>query len=291
MHKTSTSTRRRVAVLAAATIGVAAIGANLLSSQAADASGRPDLKISQRISGSTKSGHTIDTITVRNHGSATASAVSIQLYANTNGPFGDTFTGGAGTCEVIPAPKGYDYGTACQFSASIGAGKSASFIGDFSGTVGAKFTNLATVGDLQGDPNYKDNQSTVTSWFGRRADLRVVGTAKPGTKKGHVTAVTTVVNRGPNNASHIQEVIEVKHMASVVASGTGTCQIVPPAAGYNLAFSCVRSGLNTGQAWKLTFDYRGGTSGQTATMKTMVSSFVKDPNSKNNTMTKTATVK
>ena len=285
--------RRRIAVLAttAAAGGLALVATTLVASPAANAAGHPDLKITQRISGSTTKGHTFDTITIKNHGTASASSVNIQLYTTTTSAFTDVFVGGAAVCEVMPAPKGYPYATACQITGSIAAGKSVSLKGDFGGTAGVKFTNLATVGEFQGDASYTDNRSSVTSWFGPRADLAVSGTAKPGTKKGHLTAVTTVVNHGPNNAVNIQEVVEVKNLNGALGSGTtGSCQTIPPATGYQFAFSCVRSSLNTGQAWKITFDYTG-TSGKTATMKTTVTSQTKDPYTKNNAMTKTATVR
>jgi hypothetical protein len=191
----------------------------------------------------------------------------------------------------MPAPAGYSDATACQFSGSITAGHSASFKGDFSGPVGAKFTTLATVGEFQGDANVKDNSSTVTSWFGPRANLGVGGTAKPGTKTGHLTAVTTVVNRGPNTAENLQEVVEVKKLNGALGSGSsGSCQTVPPASGYDFAFSCVKNSLAQGGAWKITFDYTGH-SGDTATMVTTVTSQTKDPFTNNNKMTRTAKVK
>jgi len=286
-------TRRRIAVLAAAasTAGLAVVATGVVPAATANAAGHPDLRITQRISGSNTKGHAIDTITIKNHGTASASAVNVQMYTTTSSSFTDVFVGGAAVCEVMPAPKGYPYATACQITGSIAAGKSVSLKGDFGGTAGVKFTNLATVGEFQGDASYKDNRSSLTSWFGPRADLAVSGTAKPGTKKGHLTAVTTVVNHGPNNAVNIQEVVEVKNLNGALGSGTtGSCQTIPPATGYQFAFSCVRSSLNTGQAWKITFDYTG-TSGKTATMKTTVTSQTKDPYTKNNTMTKTATVR
>jgi hypothetical protein len=262
----------------------------LASSGTASATGHPDLKITQHISGSSQSGHTFDTITVKNNGSLKARYVSLQLYTNTGGSFDNSYSGHV-TCEVMPAPTGYSDATACQFVDSISAGDSASFKGDFSGPVGAKFTTLATVGDFEGDANYNDNRSTVTSWFGPRANLGVGGTAKPGTKTGHLTAVTTVVNRGPNTAENLQEVVEVKKLNGVLGSGSsGSCQTVPPASGYDFAFSCVKNSLAQGGAWKITFDYTGH-SGDTATMVTTVTSQTKDPFTNNNKMTRNAKVK
>jgi hypothetical protein len=290
--QTRSTTRARPAAVgtAIALAGVTTAALLVTTTGSAGAAGHPDLKITQHISGSSQSGHTFDTITVKNNGSATASHVSLQLYTNTNGAFGDIFSGTGSVCEVMPAPPPWDYGTACQFSATIAHGASLTIKGDFSGTVGAKFTNLATVGEYQGDASLKDNSSQVTSWFGPRANLIVGGTAKTGTHTGHLTAVTTVVNRGPNTADAVQEVVEAKNISGASATGSGSCQVVPPADGYDFAFSCVKSSLAQGASWKLTFNYSGPT-GKTATMVTKVTALTIDPFTKNNSMTRKAKLK
>ena len=290
---TRTRTTRRLAAVgtAVALAGVTTAALLATTTAPAGATSQPDLKLTQKISGSAQAGHTFDTITVKNNGTATASHVSFQLYTNTDGPFGDLFSGDSLVCEVMPAPTPYNYAAACQFTGSISPTHSYSFKGDFSGTVGAKFTNLATVGEYQGDAHLSDNKSTVTSWFGPRANLVVGGTAKPGTQTGHLTAVTTVVNKGQNAAHNLQEVVEVKKLNGALGSGSsGSCQTVPPASGYAFAFSCVKSSLAQGAAWKITFDYTGH-SGDTATMVTTVTSQTIDPVPANNTMTRHATVK
>lgn len=290
--KTRSATRARLAALGTvgALAGMTTLALLTTTTGSAGAAGHPDLKITQHVSGSSQSGHTFDTITVKNNGSATASHINVQMYTNTDSAFGDTFSGSGVVCEVMPAPKPYDYGTACQFSASLAHGDSVSVKGDFSGTVGVKFTNLATVGEYQGDAAVKDNSSTVSSWFGPRANLIVGGTAKTGTHQGHLTAVTTVVNRGPNTSDALQEVVEAKNVNGASASGPGTCQVVPPTSGYDFAFSCVLNSLNQGSAWKLSFNY-SGTSGKTATMVTKVTALTIDPYTKNNTITRTAKLK
>lgn len=290
---TRTRTTRRLAAVgtAVALAGVTTAALLATTTSTAGATSQPDLKLTQKISGSAQAGHTFDTITVKNNGSATATHVSFQLYTNTDGPFGDLFSGTNLVCEVMPAPTPYNYATACQYTGSISPSGSYSLKGDFSGTVGAKFTNLATVGEYQGDAHMTDNKSTVTSWFGPRANLAVGGTAKPGTHTGHLTAVTTVVNRGPNTANNLQEVVEVKNLNGALGSGSsGSCQTVPPASGYDFAFSCVKNSLAQGAAWKITFDYTGH-SGDSATMVTTVTSQTIDPVMSNNTMTRHATVK
>ena len=291
-NHTRSTTRARLAAVSTAIALATLTAAALLTTTAgsAGAAGHPDLKITQHVSGSPQSGHTFDTITIKNNGSATASHVNVQMYTNTNSAFGDTFSGTGATCEVMPAPPPWNYGTACQFSASLAHGDSVSVKGDFSGTVGAKFTNLATVGEFQGDANLKDNSSQVTSWFGPRANLIVTGTAKTGTHTGHLTAVTTVVNRGPNTANALQELVEAKNVNAASATGSGSCQVVPPASGFDFAFSCVRDSLAQGSAWKLTFNYSGPT-GKTATMVTKVTALTIDPFTKNNTITRRAKLK
>jgi hypothetical protein len=283
--------RFAAAVAAVALAGTAVAAVALADAGSAAAATHPDLKITQVISGSTKSGHTFDTLIIKNNGSAGASHVNVNLYTNTNGPFGDFFSGKSWTCEVMPAPPPYNYGTSCQVAGSIGAGKTASIKGDFSGTVGAAFTNVATVGEFQGDANLKDNSNTVSSWFGPRADLAVGGTAKTGTKSGHATTVTRVFNRGPNNANNLQETIEFKNVTGAHATGNGgSCQVIDPAAGYDFAASCVRNSLATRHRWTLTLDLEG-TSGARVTAVTKVSSLTTDPKTTNNKMTRRVTLK
>src|SRR3954466_13430377 len=122
MHTTSNPRRRRIALLAAATIAAgSAIGVTtLVSAATANAARHPDLRISQRISGSTTKGHTFDTITVKNKESASASHANILIYTTTSSGLGELFsTGAGGVCEVMPAPKGYGYAAACQVPGSI----------------------------------------------------------------------------------------------------------------------------------------------------------------------------
>jgi hypothetical protein len=290
--KTQTTRTRLAALGTAATLaGMTTLALLVTASGSAQASSQPDLKIKQFISGSSQSGHAFDTFTIKNNGSATASHVNMQMYTTTNSAFGDIFTSGPIVCEVMPVPAPYNYGTACQVTGTIAAGGSVKFKADFGGTAGVKFTNLATVGEFQGDANVKDNSNTVSSWFGPRADLALAGTAKSGPKNGHLTAVTTVFNHGPNKASHLQEAVEVKNVTGAHATGSsGSCQTITPATGYDFAFTCVKDALDAHHAWKITFDY-SGTSGKSATMVTTISSLTKDPNSNNNKITRVAKLK
>jgi hypothetical protein len=280
--------RRGAALLFAAAAGTA--GA-VLSTGTAAAATQPDLAISQRVSGSSQHGHTLDTITIRNGGTASATHVNVEMLTTTSGPFTDVAISGQVACEVMPAPPPYDFATACQVSSSIDPGAAAAIKFDFGGTAGAKFTNLAQVGEFQADGNIKNNTSTLSSWFGPGADLALSGTAKTGTVRGHATTVTTAVDHGPNDASSLQETIEAKSVSSATAHGTtGSCQVIAPATGYSFAAACVTNSLATGAKWTLTIDYHG-TSGKTMTVVTKITSLTKDPNTANNTITKKAKLK
>src|SRR3954451_22344271 len=98
------------AVLVAAT-GTAGI---LVSAGPAAAAGQPDLAISQRVSGSSESGHTFDTITIRNLGTSPATYVNVEMLITTSGPFTAVAVTGPAVCEVMPAPPPYSYAEACQ---------------------------------------------------------------------------------------------------------------------------------------------------------------------------------
>jgi hypothetical protein len=272
-----------------------AVAALAVSAGTASASSLPDLSISQHIVGSSKSGHTSNVVTVRNIGRATASHVNVQSYiSSTSGAFYNLVSGSGATCEVMPGIGSYGWAFACQFSSSIAAGHSASFTVDESGTAGKQFTSVATVGLYQADSNPKNNTSKVTSWLGPRADLAVSGTTQSSTKKKHATAVTTVLNRGPNAASSLDEEISVKGASGVLASGNvgNGCKIdSAKPTGYDFGVTCHLNSLASGKKWILTFDYIG-TSGKKITMKTTVSAFSPaDPVSANNTINRTVLAK
>ena len=116
------------------------------------------------------------------------------------------------------------------------------------------------------------------------------GTAKTGTHSGKASAVTTVVNRGPNTAHALQLIVEIKSTgfqgSSVSATPLSSCQTIPPSSGNDGAISCVLDTLNTGGKWVLTFKYSGA-AGAHITMKSTVSANTPaDPASTNNHMTR-----
>jgi hypothetical protein len=287
-------TRSRTRLLAAFGVGGLVVAtsatAAIVAAPGAGASGSPDLSIAQQISGSTQKGHTFDTFVVKNHGGATASSVNVELFFTTKSTWRNSYSGSV-RCEVMPAPKGYDDATGCQLTSSLAAGASVSFKADISGTAGAAFTSLAEVGDFQGDSNYSNNTSTRATYFGPATDLAVAGSDQVGTTHGHATANITVVNRGPNDAQHLQVVSELTNASGAVAYGHGgSCQIVPAAAGYSLASSCVVDLLKTGANYKIRYDVTG-TSGKVVKVVTTATSYGTDPNSKNNKITRRSKAK
>jgi hypothetical protein len=290
---TASRLRRGIALVSmTGVLAVTGLATVVATTGTANAAGQPDLSITQTISGGTEAGQTFDRFTVVNHCTATASHINVELLITTKSHGFLISYAGPGTCEIMPAPAPYNFASACQFTDSLGAGDSVTSSAVMTGTAGKAFTALAEVGLFQPDSNVANNHSTVSSYFGIRADLAVRGTAKVGTKSGHATAVTTVVNRGPNTSSALQQTVEIKKAKSVSVSGTphSTCQIIPAASGYNLAASCVTSKLTNRQKWVLTFDYHG-TSRKRIVIVTKVTALTKDPVTTNNTMTRHTVLK
>jgi hypothetical protein len=291
-------TRRRrslITVMSASALVIAGGAATLLAtSTTATAASSADLSLVQTISGSSTSGETVDTIRVHNAGSATANHINISVFTKSTSNFILTASH-SGTCETGPPPPGYLGMTNCQLG-SLAKGGTVSEVLTFTGQVGVAFSNFAGVGDASpSDPNLKNNSSTVNSWFGPRADLALSGTAKTGTKHGTAKAVTTILNRGPNNASALQAIVEIKSAGfqGVTVSGTplSSCQIIPPSSGNDSAVSCVTDSLATHKKWILTFHYSGA-NGATLRMKTTTSANnPADPATANNTMTRTTHLK
>lgn len=275
---------RRSRPLAMLTI-VGCLAAAIASGGAtAEASGQPDLVVAQQVSGNSQPGHTSVTVTIANHGNAAASHLNVELLlATSSTEFSDSFAGNV-TCEAMPAPAPYRYAVACQLASSLGVGRSASFTADLGGTVRAKFSSLAEVGELQPDARPANNSSSLTSYFGPGADLGVSGVVTTGAKLGHANAVIKILNQGPSPASLAQEVLEVQHVQSATVTGLkGSCQSIPPASGYDYAVSCVMTALATGKAWSGDWKFIGA-SGRAITVVATASSHTVDPDLSNNTM-------
>jgi len=251
--------------LAASAITVTALAAGgglaafAFDAGSAGASSTANLAISQTISGSATSGSTVDTLKVSNAGPNTATNVIVQLYLK-SATTGYTVFGNAGTCVVTPPPSGYTIGVMSCTLGSLASGASVSEVATLSGNVGVAFTTTATVGSSVADPSWTNNSSTVSSWFGPRADLAMTQTAATGASAGKATVVSTIVNHGPNTGNALQLVQEIHSSAGSVHATSNlaaSCQFIPPAAGYTAAFACTTSSLNNAATWKVTLAYTG----------------------------------
>ncbi|MCW2495534.1 hypothetical protein, partial [Jatrophihabitans sp.] len=255
--------RRRLTGLAAAAalVGAACASAVFIGSGTASAASTADISVSQHISGGTASGSTVDTVTVHNAGAATANSIE-AVYLLKSASHGYTVRSStSAACQIIPAPPGYLGMVTCPLG-SLASGHSVVDTLTWTGTVGVAFSVTASIGDgSPTDPNYANNTSTISSYFGPRADLRISGTLTAGATAGTGSAVTTVVNAGPNSAAALQQIIEIKGSISAVHATASTpsasCQFIPAATGYNLAVSCVTNSLATGAKWVLTLAYTG----------------------------------
>ena len=292
----ATSTSRKHSMVATGVMAIVATAAAVavMGGSASAASSSADVSMRQHISGGSSNGQTVDTITIHNAGPSTANNVALTMLQKSTSNFILTSTN-HGTCETEPPPSGYLGLATCQFGA-FASGASVVETVTFTGQTGVAFSNYATVGvSGPSDPKLTNNSSTVSTYFGPRADLTVHGTAAPGTKSGTAKAVTTVFNRGPNMAKALQLIVEIKSagLKGVTATATplSSCQTIPAATGYDGAISCVTDSLATGAKWVLKFSY-AGRKGAALTMKSTVSANTPaDPVSKNNHLTKKTTMK
>jgi hypothetical protein len=291
-NATTTPLRRFLAAatsVAALVLGSTAALLVVTGGSAAASPAAVDLSVTQRISGSSTTGQTVDTLTIHNAGPSTANHVNLTMLLKSTSNFILTSTN-HGTCETEPPPSGYLGLTTCQVG-SMARGATVVETVKFTGQVGVAFSNFATVGEASpGDRKLSNNSNTKSSWFGPRADLAVGGTSKPGKNSGRATAVTTVVNHGPNAAKALQLIVEIKSAGlqgdTVSATPLSSCQTIPPSSGNDGAVSCVTDSLGTGKKWVLTFKYSGA-AGARLTMTTNVSANTPaDPVSTNNHMTR-----
>jgi hypothetical protein len=271
-----------------------AVAVTMLSASGAAAASTADVSVSQRISGGTAAGATVDTVTVHNAGSATATGVNLALLLKSTSSSYSVHAS-RGTCQLQPAPPGYLAMASCQLG-SLASRHSVADTITWHGAQGKAFTSFASVGIASpADPKFGNNSSTVSSYFGPRADLRLTETAAAGKSAGTAKIVSTVVNRGPNTANALQLTAEIKSSGykSVHASSnlSASCQFIPAANGYNRAVSCVTNTLATGKKWAVTFAYTG-TKGGALTVKTSVSANGPiDPVTTNNSLTKSTKYK
>ena len=281
-------------IAAAALVVSGGVTAVVVPGGVASAATTADLSVSQRISGSSVSGQTIDTVTIHNAGPATATSVNFTSLLTTASS-GLYIRSNTGTCQLAPPPSGYSLLATCQMG-SIASGHRVKEVFTLSGEAGVAFTNFVTVGAASpADPKWSNNAGTKSSWYGPGADLALTGTAKPGTSTGTAKVVSTVTNHGPNTAHALQMIVEIKSpgFSGVLVTGNiaSSCQLIPPASGYDAAVACVVDALGTGKQWVATFAYTG-TAGTSLSVDTSVSANTPiDPLSTNNSNTKATTYK
>lgn len=285
--------KRARSVLAAALVLGALVAMAFVRPGSTRAAGTADLSIRQAFSGSSSSGHTVDTITIHNAGPDSATNINYSKFlATTSSTY--TVTSNKGVCEFMPPPStAWKLFDACQVG-SLAAGADLVVTVTWGGTAGLAFTSTVTVGGSSADPTTANNKSTASSWFGPRADLKLSQTAAVGATTGKAKFVHTITNRGPNVANALQLIIEVKVSAGSVsaaysATPLSSCQTIPPATGYQYAISCTTNSLATGAKWVLTGTY-SGTPGATVTVKATVSAnSPTDPVTSNNAVTSATT--
>jgi hypothetical protein len=265
----------------------------VLGSGAAFAVSSADLSISQRFSGSSTSGSTIDTVRIHNAGPSTAANVSLVMFIKTTSTSLGIASSGGGVCEVEPAPPGYTIATAtCQLP-SIAADATGIDTITWHGTAGLAFTSTVTVGTSTGDPAQANNISTASSWFGPRADLKLTQTASSGPATGKAKIISTIVNRGPNNAQALQLISEIKSpgFQSVIATAniSSSCQFIPPATGFNRAVACTTNSLGTGAKWVVTFAFTGHAGDSLMVSNKVTANSPVDPVTSNNSKSSSTT--
>jgi hypothetical protein len=296
--ETQSVTRRARSLVTAVTVGALALAGGaavmLATAAGASASSTADLSVSQSISAATASGSTTDTVTIHDASATTSSHVNLTLLLTTRSHVFAVHSN-VGTCQILVPPAGFQLMASCQF-ASVPARHSLKDTLTYSGTAGLAFTSYVTVGQSSpADPSYKNNHSTVSSWFGPRADLALSETAAPGATAGTAKIVSTVADRGPNNAVALQLIIEIKssgyHSVHAASNVSASCQFIPAASGYTRAVSCTTNSLKTGAKWIITCSYTG-TDGASLVTKTSTSANTPaDPVTSNNVSNKSTTYK
>jgi hypothetical protein len=289
LSDTDRPVRRRVTGLITA---AALLGASAMFNGASNATGAStaDIAVSQHITGGAASGQTVDTVTVHNHGAATARSIEAVYLMKSASRSYSVHSSTTALCQIEPAPRGYLSMVTCPLG-SLASGHSVVDTLTWTGSAGTAFSVIASVGaGTPADPNFKNNTSTVSTYFGPRADLRLSGTLRAGTTAGTGLAVTTVRNAGPNNASALQQIIEIKATGltgvhATASTPSASCQFIPAASGYNKAVSCVTNSLGTGAKWVLKLTYTGTHGAALTTKSTVTANSPADPVNSNNSQT------
>jgi Domain of unknown function DUF11 len=284
--------RRRLTglVTAAVLVGAACTSAMFIGSSTASAASTADISVSQHISGGAASGSTIDAVTVHNAGAATANSIEAVYLVKSASKGYSVHSSTTTPCQIEPAPTGYLGMLTCPLG-SLAKGHSVVDTLTWTGNAGVAFSVTASIGaGSPADPNFKNNTSTISSYFGPRADLRLSGTLTAGATAGTASAVTTVLDAGPNNAAALQEIIEIKATGltavhAAPSTPAASCQFIPAASGYNKAVSCVTNSLATGAKWVLKLTYTGAKGIALTTKSTVSANSPVDPVTGNNSQT------
>jgi hypothetical protein len=283
---------QRRLVIGTAALAMAFTGTITNFGGTAVAAGTSNLSVSQTTSDGSTSNETLVTIKVLNSGTSAASPIILSgLVNSTSSGVGIVAKSSTPTskCVIQPAPVGFNFMYSCT-TASIAAGGTWTLVLAFTGTAGAAFKNFVTVGESSpGDSNLANNKSTLNSWFGARADLALTQVVLRTTQAGTATVKDTVVNNGGWTAHNLQLVIEVKAAGSLSVTASSnlptSCQIIPPAAGYNLAASCTTNTLAPGASWIVTFAHHGPAGNSLQQVGTVSENGVADPVGSNNSAT------
>jgi hypothetical protein len=284
------SRRRRVVAAAALMAGTLLAGLLDASSAGASAAGSANLSLQQTPSNGASSGSTVDKVVVHNAGPDTANALDVTILVKTKSSLGLGLTSNLSTsCQQQPAPTGWTFLFNCQTS-SLSAGSNWTLTETYSGTAGVAFTSFQSVGENNpGDPSLKNNSSTLKTYFGPAADLKLAQAVTPGTSSGAVTITDTAKNLGPWTANSLALVIEVNSpgFSNVEASSNlpTSCQFIPPASGFNVAASCTTSSLAPLKNWKVTLSYNGTPGGALEQVGNVTANNPPDPNSANSSAT------
>jgi hypothetical protein len=285
---------RTLRIIAAATLVAGTLLAGVLDTSSAGASttGAADLSLKQTPSNGTSSGSTIVNTVVHNAGPDTANGLDVTILVKTTSALGLGVTSNNPSmiCQQQPAPPGWAFMFNCQ-APSLAAGSNWTLTETYSGTAGAAFTAFQSVGEgSPGDPSLSNNSSTLKTYFGPAADLKLTQAVTPGTSSGTVTITDTARNLGPWTANTLQLVIEINSpgFSGVNASSSlpASCQFIAPDPGFNAAASCTTSNsLAPLRNWTVTFTYTGTPGGSLEQVGTVTANNPPDPNSANSSAT------
>jgi hypothetical protein len=256
----------------------------------AEASGTADLSLTQTASSGASSGSTTVTTVVHNAGPSAANGLNVTILTKTTSAMTLGMTSNLSTtCQQQPAPPGWSFMFSCQTS-TVAAGSDWTLTGAYNGTAGVAFSNFESVGENNpGDPSLSNNSSTLNTYFGPAADLKVTQHATAGTSSGTVAITDAVKNLGPSTANSLQLVIEINSpgFSSVQASSnlSASCQFIPPSSGFNVAASCTTNSLASSKSWTVKFSYTGTAGGALEQVGQISVNTPTDPNSTNNSAT------